>query len=317
MVQECNLLVGYDNKNMQNNTLEQDAHKTDHSGMILVAILGGLLLAFGLGKLISDLWPSFGPGTRVFLAVLGYGIAHTSGYYLTRLGNRAHTGTIFHLIGIFLLPLAFSVFFREMQIELSGAVKSFITTGFGAAAYTPFAFTRRTIFVLAGAGYSFLAVRSIINLIAGTNPIFDGYFDTYTFLVLGTALLLIGIHISQFVASFAKYAINLVASAVVAISGLMLSDAGRINDGQQFALWDVWFPVFMVGMLYLGMKLRLLPQIIFAIVGLLGTLAILISKYFDSISLPIMLSVVGLGLIAIAYFGVARSKGHVAEVTKM
>lgn len=302
---------------MQNTTTQQSTHKVDHSAMILVAILGGLLLAFGLGKLISDLWPSFGPGMRVFLAVLGYGIAHTSGYYLTKLGNRAYTGTIFHLIGIFLLPLAFSVFFREMQIELSGAVKSFIMTGFGAAAYIPFAFTKRTIFVLAGAGYGFFAVRSIINLIAGTNPIFDGYFDTYTFFVLGAGLLFVGIHISQFVASFAKYAINLVASAVVAISGLMLSDAGRIDGGSQFALWDIWFPVLMVGMLYLGMKLRLLPQIIFAIVGLLGTLAILIGKYFDSISLPIMLSIVGLGLIAIAYFGVSRSKGHVADVTKM
>lgn len=289
----------------------------DHSGMILIAILGGLLLAFGLGKLLSDLWPNFGPGMRVLLAVLGYGIAHTSGYYLTKLGNHAYTGTIFHLIGIFLLPLAFYVFFREMQIELSSHAKSFIITFFGAAAYIPLAFKKRTIFVLAGAEYGFFAFHSIINLIAGTNPVFDGYFDAYAFLTLGVALLFIGLYIGQYVASFAKYVINLASSAVVVISGLILNDAGRIEVGPQFALWDVWFPLAMLGMLYVGMKLRLLPQIVLSIIGLLGALAILIGKYFDSISLPIMLSIVGLGLIAIAYFGVAHSKGHVADVAKM
>lgn len=297
---------------MENKTLQTE-HKGEHTGMILVAILGGLLLAFGLGKLLSDLWPNFGPGMRVFLSVLGYMIAHTSGYFLTKLGNRAYTGTIFHLVGIFLLPIVFGVFFREMQIELSGAMKTFIVTSFGALAYIPFAFTKRTIFVLAGAVYGFFAVHSIINLIVGTNPVFDWYFDLYTFLILGISLLFVGVHISPYITSFAKHVINIGASAAIVFSGLALSDAERTYyGGPTFAFWDIWFPALMVAMLYMGMKTRLITQSFFAIVGLLGTLAILIGKYFESISLPIILSIAGLVLIAIAYFGVSRNKTPVA-----
>lgn len=302
---------------MENNTIQQSTQKTEHSGMILIAILGGLLLAFGLGKLLSDLWPSFGPLTRVALCVLGYVIAHTSGYFLTKLNNRAYTGTIFHLIGIFLLPVVFSVFFREMQIELTGAMKSFVMTFFGALAYIPFAFTRRTIFVLAGSVYGFLTLRSIINLIVGTNPVFDNYFDSYSFLVLGASSLFLGLYIKEYVSVFAKYALNLASSVVIVSSGLSLSDIGRGYGASEFALWDIWFPALMVVMLYAGMKLRLLTQSILAIIGLLATLGILIGKYFDSISLPIILSIAGLVLIIIAYFGVSRNKVSVASDVKM
>lgn len=299
---------------MENKIVQQVENKGEHTGLVLVAILGGLLLAFGLGKLLSDLWPNFGPGTRVFLSIFGYAIAHTSGYFLTRLGNRAYTGTVFHIVGIFLLPIVFGVFFREMQIELSSAAKTFVMAFFGACAYIPLAFTRRTIFVLAGVGYGFLALRSLINVIIGTNPVFSGYFDTYTFLVLGISLLFVGVHISKYVTSFAKFTINTVASATIVISGLSLSDAGRtFYDGPTFAFWDIWFPLLMIGMLYMGMKARIITQSIFAIIGLLGTLAILIGKYFESISLPIILSISGLVLIGIAYFGVSRNKGMVAK----
>lgn len=302
---------------MENNTIQQVPHKAKHSGMILIAILGGLLLAFGLGKLLSDLWPNFGPLTRVILCTFGFIIAHTSGYFLTKVGNRAYTGTIFHLIGIFLLPVVFSVFFREMQVELSGAMKSFIMTFFGALAYIPFAFTRRTIFVLAGSVYGFLALRSIINLIVGTNPVFDNYFDSYSFLVLGISFLFLGFYIKEYVSVFAKYALNLASSIVIVSAGLSLSDMGRGYGVSEFALWDIWFPALMVAMLYGGMKWGLLTQSILAIIGLLATLGILIGKYFDSISLPIILSIAGLVLIVIAYFGVSRNKVSVAPDVKM
>lgn len=302
---------------MENKTTQQVLHKAEHSGMVLIAILGGILLAFGLGKLLSDLWPSFGPLTRVALCVFGFSIAHISGYFLTKVGNKAYTGTIFHLIGIFLLPVAFSVFFREMQIELSGAMKSFVMTFFGALAYIPFAFTRRTIFVLGGSVYGFLVVRSVINLIAGTNPVFNNYFDSYSFLVLGVASLFLGIHIKEYISAFAKYTLNLASSVVIVFSGISLSDMGRGTGVSEFAMWDIWFPMLMVAMLYGGMRLRLLTQSILAIIGLLATLGILIGKYFDSVSLPIILSIVGLILIVIAYFGVSRNKASVASDGKM
>ncbi len=290
--------------------------KQDHTGMILIAILGGILLAFGLGKLLSDLWPYFGPITRIALTVFGFLIAHTSGYFLSKLGNKAYTGTIFHLIGIFLLPLIFIVLFRETNSTISGAAQSLIMFTFGALAYIPVAFTRRSVFVLAGAWYGFFACLSLVSFIVGTNPVFDGYFDGYTWLVFALGLLFIGVHITRYVRPIPAFLINFVASLIVVVSGLMLSDAHR-RDGDGFALWDIWFPVLMAALLYLGMRLRVFMQSVLMGIGLLGAVMILVGRYFDGIGLPIILSLLGVGLIIVAYFQVAKTKDKVAQADKM
>jgi Predicted membrane protein (DUF2157) len=299
-------------KNMNN----QENTTSDVSGAIGVAILGGVLLLAGLVTFIARSWEFMDPILRIGLAFAAVGVAHVAGYALTKARNYAYTGSIFHTVGMFLLPTAFAVFFYETQSTLSSALEVFIAATASALAYLPFAYaTRRSIFTVFGVLNMLIATGSLAYVAFGQSTgeglnyreaILDGETMNYIYLLLIMACGFIGYSLRTIVYPAGHQ--TLLVLGVIGTAGFGFFMGEFYGNGGMFQVWDLWYPILTGAMVYVGSEFK--NEVIrwSGIIGLVSASLVLFSKYADDVGLSVIIAVVGALLIGLAYRMVKKER---------
>lgn len=288
---------------MQNKDIQKENTSTDVSGAVGVAILGGILLLAGAITFIWRIIDSIGPVERVILAFLAVILAHVAGYALTRARNYAYTGSIFHTVGMFLLPTAFAVYFSEMGSTLSQELEVFIAATASALAYVPFAFaTRRSIFTIFGVVNTLIAIGSLAYIAFGVS--LEGDMN-YIYLLLIMACGFIGYNLRSLVYPAGHQTLLFLGAVGTAGFGFFM---GEFYSNGMFQAWDLWYPILMGAMVYVGAELKSDVIRWSGIIGLICATLVLFGKYADDVGLSVIIAVVGALLIGLAYRMVKKDR---------
>ncbi len=291
--------------NQINQTVVQK--EDNSSGALGLAILGGILLIAGIATFIARSWDIIDPMARIAIAVLAVITAHGVGYALTQARNYAYTGSIFHVVGMVLLPTAFAVIFTEKVVGLTSEMQVFIAATAGALAYVPFAYQlRRSIFVVFGMVNVLIALGALAKIAFGE---MTGIDMNYVYLIL--------IMICGYSAYLIKDVVYPAGHSILFTLGVIGTAGfgffmGAFNEfGSSYSLfntWDLWYPILTGSMIYLGVEIKSELMRWSGILGLVAATFVLIGKYGDDIGMSVIVAVIGALLIFFAYRMVQKER---------
>jgi len=279
------------------------AQKQDNnSGALGLAILGGILLIAGVATFIARSWDIIDPMARIAIAVLAVITAHGVGYALTQARNYAYTGSIFHVVGMVLLPTAFAVIFTERVTGLTSEIQVFIAATAGALAYVPFAYqSRRSIFVVFGMVNVLIALGTLARIAFGEMVGIDmNYIYLILIMICGYSAYLIKDVVYPAGHSI-LFALGVIGTAGFGFFMGVFSGFYSYSAYSLFNTWDLWYPILVGAMIYLGVEIKSELMRWSGILGLVAASFVLIGKYGDDIGMSVIIAVIGALLLFFAY----------------
>lgn len=279
--------------------------KDDNSGPIFLAILGGALLVVGIALFLWDDIASLNEVYKTLLAFAAVGVAHCTGFLLTRAHNYAYTGSVMHVVGMLLLPTAFAVYFYFFASEaLATELQVFIASTASALAYVPIAYQyRRSIFTIFGTWSTLIAVGALARIAFQGSDIIDLNYVYWSLIMISAY---IGYCLKPFVFATGHRVLYVTGALATVFFGLIIGAESLSSD--RFYAWDVIYPFTMWVMMYIGKHAKESLLHVMGIVGFAMAALPLLFKYIEDVEFSVILAFVGASLVYLAYRTVQKSK---------
>lgn len=275
--------------------------------------IGGAIVVLGIAILVGQNWTEFNTFTKV-LVTLGSGIAaYVVGLVLIRDKQTEKVGQAFFFISALVMPLGLFVTFDQAGYQTGSALTNMLVSGVLAAMYlSSFATFRKDVFLLFGilfCTWFFFALTSF--LIAG-NAVFGDWWRFYAYRVMavGISYMLLGHFFQQ--TNKEHFTGFLYGLGVFGFLGAALILGGWTPDASP--LWELLFPGFVFGAMFLSVHLRAKSFLVFGAIYLMIYILKITGEYFQQgLGWPFSLVLAGLALIGVGYIAVRVNNKYLAN----
>lgn len=274
--------------------------------------IGGAIVFLGLVFMVAQNWRTLGTLPRLLLT-LGAGIAaYYTGLAFSRDERTERAAPAFYLISALILPVGLYVVFDSAGLKASGyGYQSLISTAMLAVYLTSYFVYRKSIFVLFSILYGtwvFFSVTSYL-MAAGGPHVDQTDFHLYRAVVAGLSYLLLAQAFARTEhASICGFLNNF---GLVGFLGAALALGGWKPDQNIF--WEVFYPGFVFGALFLSVRIRSMAYLTWGTIFLMLFLIKITSEYFASgMGWPAALVITGLLLIGVGFLTVTLKRTYIS-----
>lgn len=261
--------------------------------------VGGAIVFIGISVLIWQHWSALNNTTKI-IATLGSGVAsYITAVFLSRNERLKAASIAFYFISALVSPLGLYVTFDIAGFHVSSYGTQSLISGILLVTYLlSYAVYRKTVFIVFNIIFGTWLFFSFTSYLVGSNPYFTWKFSAYRVLCAGLTYLLLGYHFSQ----LSKRALT---GALYGFGIFYFLGAALVLGGwnpNQNMLWELVFPGFVFGVMFLSIQLRSRSFLTFGSIYLIVYLLKITAEYFSkSLGWSLALVLVGLALIAIGY----------------
>ncbi len=277
--------------------------------------IGGAIVFLGLVFMVAQNWRTLGTAPRLLLT-LGAGIAaYYTGFAFSRDERTERAAPAFYLISALILPVGLYVVFDSAGLKASGyGYQSLISAVMLLAYLASFYLYRKSIFVLFSILYAtwvFFSITSYLMLAAGPH-VDQADFHLYRAVVAGLSYLFLAQAFAR--TKFASICGFLNNFGLVGFLGAALALGGWKPDQNVF--WEVFYPGFVFGVLFLSVRIRSMAYLTWGTIFLMLFLIKTTSEYFASgMGWPAALVITGLLLIGVGFLTVTLKRRYLSEQT--
>lgn len=278
----------------------------------VMSYLGGGIVFLGIIIMLAQNWSTLSFITKA-LATLGSGVAsYFAGVFLSRNEKTDMAGGAFHLISALAIPVGLYVVLNNAGVDVwsqgSQCLVSLILLAMYVTSYFVF---RKTIFALFCIVFGTWLFFSLTGLLVGNDPRFDVWqYYQYRVFATGAAYIALG-H------SFSKTNNAPLSGVLYSFGSLaLLSSALTLGawSPNQNVFWELSYPVFICGILYLSVRLKIQSFLTWGTIFLMAYILKITSEYFTiGLGWPLSLVISGLSLIGVGYMSVAFKKKYLVK----
>ncbi|MDB5225026.1 MAG: hypothetical protein JWO43_648 [Candidatus Adlerbacteria bacterium] len=279
----------------------------------VIYYIGGAIVCVGIGIFVYQNWNTLAFPTKM-MATLGAAIAaYIVGVLFGSKPSLEGPSNAFYLISAIVMPIGLFVVFdnAHMNIGSSGvqAVISAILFVMYTASYTIF---RKPVFMLFSIIFGTWLFNSSTSYLLDQNAAIDPQkFTQYRALASGAAYILLGM-------SFAKGKLAPLSGALYGFGSLGFLGAALALGGwqpRQDMLWELMYPVFVFGILYLSVYMKSKSFLTFGTIFLMVYIFKITAEYFtEGLGWPLSLVIAGLLMIGVGYTSVTLNKKYIKTV---
>jgi len=272
--------------------------------------IGAAIVFLGIVFMIAQNWSTLGTLPRLLLT-FGSGIAaYYIGFAVSRDERAEKMAPAFFLISALTTPIGLYVAIDAAGVKTSGYGYQIFISGILLVTYLmSFYAFRKSIFVLFSILFGTWFFFSITSYLLITGPNFDEFdFYMYRFLAAGLSYL--------FLAHFLAMGEHASISGFLNNFGLVGFLGGALALGgwqpHQNVFWEVFYPGFVFGALFLSVKLKSVAYLTWGSIFLMLFLIKTTSEYFSKgMGWPAALVLVGLMLIGIGYMSLSLKRKYI------
>ncbi len=274
--------------------------------------VGGAIVFLGIAVLIWQRWSTLNNATKIF-ATMGSGVAaYIAGMFLSRnerLGLEVLSRAFYFISGL-VCPLGLRVTFDVAGLDVGTyGSQSLISSILLITYLLSFLIYRKTLFILFSTIFGTWLFFSFTSYLVGSNPSFGWEFYAYRVLCAGLVYGILGYHFST-----TRYrALTNVLYGFGAFC--FLGAALALGDWKpnQNLFWESTFPGLVFGVMFLSVHLKSKAFLTFGSIYLMGYISKITAEYFrDSLGWPLILVLMGLGLIVIGYLHFRLKKRYLS-----
>lgn len=279
----------------------------------VLSFIGGTIVLIGIVIFIMQNWEQLNTAARIS-ATLGAGILSyiVAAILHNRSDARVMAQPFFSIAGI-VLPIGIAVTLTEFTIDPTSALMqtwiALALAGVFAVSAVVFRTAILPFFSIVYGSWAFFAL---------TNWIFNEYtvttiahFDEYRLLIVSICYLILG-HVFTRTRFSAHLTDFLYFFGTVGFLGTTLA-LGGWNPNQQL-FWELSYPLYIFGAMYLGVILQRRLFIILGSLFLMGYILKITGEYFtNNFGWPLSLIICGILLIIVGYISVIISRKYVAR----
>lgn len=272
--------------------------------------IGGGVIFLGVSILLSQNWSTLSFATKI-LATLGAGIAaYSVGVLLGRDEKTESASPAFYFITALVSPIGLYVLFDNAGFDALGAGVQTLISGIMLAVFLlSFAVFRKSVFVFFSILFSTWLFYALTDFLVSSNPIFDWHFYAYRTLASGIVYMLLGYSFSK--NKYAPLADFLYGFGILGFLGAALA----LSEWQphQNVFWELLYPIFVFGALYLSVYLKSKSFLTWGTIFLMLYILKITSEYFTSgLGWPLSLVMAGLAMIAVGYMSLSLNRKYLS-----
>ena len=261
--------------------------------------IGGAVAFLGISVLIWQRWEMMGDAAKI-LATLGSAVAaYVTGVLLSQDRRYEGASKAFYFLSALVSPLGLHVAFDVAGFDIGTTQLQTIISAILFLAYLiPYTLHHRVLSTFFSILFGTALFFSVTSHVVGGHPGIGWEFSAYRVLVVGLAYTLMGY-------SFAKTDRRSLTGPLYGWGAfLFLGAALALGDWKpdQNVAWEMVFPILTFGTLFAGIHFRSRAFLTFGSLYLMAFLSKITAEYFvDSLGWPLVLVLMGLGLIAVGY----------------
>ena len=272
--------------------------------------VGGAIVFLGITVLIWQHWSTLNSATKIF-ATMGSGIAaYIAGVFLSRNKQVEVLSRAFYFISALVCPLGLHVTFDVAGFDVGTyGFQSLISSILLITYLLSFLIYRKTLFILFNIIFGTWLFFSFTSHLVGSNPSFGWEFSAYRVLCIGLVYGILGYHFST--TRYRALTDALYGFSVFCFLGAALA-LGDWKPNQNL-FWESTFPGLVFGVMFLSVHLKSKAFLTFGSIYLMGYIFKITAEYFrDSLGWPLILVLMGLGLIVIGYLHFRLKKRYLS-----
>jgi hypothetical protein len=286
---------------------KEEHEKRSRFSEILYGI-GGLIVIIGIVTLVFQNWRSLNDVAKI-LITLGSGIAaYMIGIIFGRHPSLEKVSQVFHIISTAVMPVGLFITFNIVGVDISNKSFQVVIPGILSILHIlTLKLMRQKIFVITSILYSTWLYFALIYILSNSIAFFDTEkIYMYAVMLAGIAYVLIGY-------SFSTTENRIFTNYLYAFGPLFFLGGGfALTASSRNVLWELIFPFFVFGVIFLSIKFKSRAFLIWGSLFLMAYIIRLTAEYFaNTIGWPFALVIAGLALIAVGRFSYGLNKRYI------
>ena len=272
--------------------------------------VGGAIVFLGIAVLIWQRWSTLNSATKIF-ATMGSGIAaYIAGVFLSRNERLEALSGAFYFISGLVCPLGLQITFDVAGFDVGTyGSQSLISSILLITYLLSFLIYRKALFIIFSTIFGTWLFFSFTSYLVGSNPSFGWEFYAYRVLCAGLVYGILGYGFST--TRYRSLTNILYNFGVFCFLGAALA-LGDWKPNQNL-FWESIFPGLVFGIMFLSVHLKSKAFLTFGSIYLVGYIFKITAEYFrDSLGWPLILVLMGLGLIVIGYLHFRLKKRYLS-----
>lgn len=261
--------------------------------------IGGAVVFIGIVILIGQNWKVFNNMTKI-ISTLGSGVAaYFTALAFSRQERFEVLSRAFYFIAALVMPLGLHITFDIAGLDTASyGIQSLVSGILLTTFVLSYLINRKTVFALFNIIFGTWLFFAFTSFIVGNNPSFDWHFSAYRVLCIGLTYGLLGYHCSRNLHKALTGVLYSFGAIFFLGAALALGDW----NPRQSLFWELAFPGFVFGIIFLSVYLRSKALLTFSSLYLVAYIFKITAEYFSkSLGWPLVLVLTGLGLICIGY----------------
>jgi hypothetical protein len=271
--------------------------------------IGGAIVFLGIAIFVWQNWAILPVPARL-LATLGGAIgAYVVGMLFSTQEKLIGPGNAFFLISALVMPLGLYVAFDAAGYNVGDQTTQILISGLLFIMFLcSFAVRRSAVFLLFSIMFGTWLCYAVTDyLVSQSIEISTWRFYGYRTLLSGACYILLGYAFAK--GRFAAISGPLYAFGILGLLGSALALGGW--EPEQYPLWELSYPLFVFGALFLSVYLKSKSFLVFGSIFLIAYIFKLTAEYFtEGFGWPLSLVVGGLAMIAVGYMSISLHKKY-------
>ncbi len=304
------LLAVYE-KAIQTDTGETMARQSKISNILY--FIGGAIVFMGICIFVGSNWSSLSDVTKV-LATLGSSVAlYVAAVLLSRYDNLDKVADALYFISALVAPFGILTAMSVAKMDTGTSLNQTTVAGILLIVYLLSYFTdRRNVFFIFSVIFGTWFFFCLTTLMVGGRPFQDWDFIKYRWLAVGLTHMILGyalVNTNRKNMTPALYGFGVVEFLTAA---LCLGGPAPSHN----PIWEILFPGFIFGILFLSVYLRSRAFLVFGTIYLMAYLLKITDEYFRSgFGWALSLIFMGFALIAIGYGAFYLNKKYISQAS--